>query len=130
MTLVLKSKSTKPELRVVVENPGYTPAVFHSRLGLKRAFLKKHRVISNGPYLNREERAVLELADWVQAQYHEYVSRNFGESEALIHVVKVPHENVRKGAIKLLRERNFAVTYTEIHNRSGGRFSVSRRRVK
>lgn len=130
MTLILKSTSTKPDLKVVVHNPGFTPAVFHSRLGLKRAFLKKHRVISNGPYLNREERESLKLANWVEGQYHEYVSRHFGDTEALVHVPKTPEANVLKGAIKLLRERNFAVTYTEIHNRTGGRFTVSRRRAK
>lgn len=126
MTLSLKNTDTKPALRLVVDNPGYMPTVFHSRLGLKRAFLKNHRVISNGPFLSKEDRAALKLANWVEEQYKEFVNRHFGESEALIHVSKELDETARKGAIKLLRERGYAANYTEIHNRTGARFSVSR----
>src|SRR5262245_33937418 len=119
----LKKKTAKPELRVVVDNKNFFPAVFEGRLGKMRRFLKKVRVISNGPYLPKMEREALEMAEWIENRYFEYLGRHFGETEALIPFVQKPNEEVRKKAIELLRAKKFSVTCTEFTNRPGGRFT-------
>ena len=122
--LSLKKKTAKPELRLVVDNRNPVTGDCRSRLGLMRDFLKKVRVISNGPFVPRLEREAMELAAWIEDGYYEYMSRNVGEPDATIHVVQLPDENVRKAAIELLRSKRFSVTFTEIRNRPGGRFTV------
>ncbi len=124
--MTYRSEITKTELRLVVDNPNpLRPAVFHSRLGKLRNLLKKVTLISNGPYIPRFERQAKELADWVETSYWDYATLHPDQDEALIYLLKLPDENLRKKAVELLRGRDYRVTFSEIRGRPGGRFSVS-----
>lgn len=125
MSKKLTLNSSTPVLQLVVDNPGLRSPLLEGRLRKRREFLKKVKVISNAAFVPEADRLALALADWVETKYWEHVGVFLDEKEALIPLTRMIPEAVRKAAIQILRGRHYAVTYTEIRNRSGGRFSVS-----
>ncbi len=120
-----KAKKSSDHLRVVASNPGFVPTECRGRLGKMRIFLKKVRIIDNSKFVPELEQLGKMLADWVETRYWEFVSIHFDEKEALIHLPRVPDEDVRKAAIEMLRARGYRAIFTELSNGPGSRFSVS-----
>lgn len=115
---------TKPTL--VVDNVGFVKPYHSSNLRTR----KKLTVHTNPDWRNKDERAADIFVNFLEGRFREELSRNFGGSEADIHVTQLPDEAVMKIVVKALREgKGYNVTVVQLKgDNKSARITMSRRK--
>lgn len=122
-SLLAAGPYTKPTL--VVDNVGFVKPYHSSNLRTR----KKLVVHTNPHWRNKDERAADIFVNFLEGRFREELSRNFGGSEADIHVSSLPEDAVLKIAVKALREgKGYNVTVVQMQGKSNARITMSRRK--
>ncbi len=114
---------TKPTL--VVDNVGFVKPYHSSNLRTR----KKLTVHTNPGWRNKDERAADIFVNFLEGRFREELARNFGGSEADIHVSQLPEDAILKIAVKALREsKGYNVTVVQMKDKAAARITMSRRK--
>lgn len=115
---------TKPTL--VVDNVGFVKPYHSSNFRLR----KKLVVHTNAAWRNKDERAADIFVSFLEGRFREELARNFGASEANIHVTQLPDAEVLKIVVKILREgKGYNVTVVQLKGEgNNARITMSRRK--
>ena len=130
MTTLNLTTATKPasKLSLVVDNPGFVKPFHSSTLRLR----KKLVVHTNESWRNPEQKAADQFVAFLLGRFTEEMTRNFGESEANIHISKLPSASVIKLAQEILRSQKFSATVVQLksigENEKSGRVTMRRTR--
>lgn len=106
-TTTVTNKPAASHLRVAVDNGKHFVKPYYSSNFRLR---KKLTVHTNLDWKSPEQKAAMEFAAFLEGRHAEEMTRNFGESEANIHIEKMPIERIVKLTTQILRDRKFSVT--------------------